>query len=45
MQVTGAAYHKPRAARALEAVVAMPVVAADGGAPNRFKANERSLNG
>jgi hypothetical protein len=45
MQVTGATYHRPRAARALEAVVAMPVVAADGGAPNRFKANERSLNG
>jgi hypothetical protein len=45
MQVSGAAYHKPRAARTLEAVVAVPVVAADGGAPNRFKANERSLNG
>jgi hypothetical protein len=38
------AYHKPRAARAIEATVAMPVVAAAAGAPNRFKANERKLN-
>jgi hypothetical protein len=38
------AYHKPHAARALEAVVAASVLAAATGALNRFKANERRLN-
>lgn len=45
MQVTGATYHKPRAARAMPVVVAAVVVPAAGGALNRFRANERSLNG
>jgi hypothetical protein len=44
-RATAVTYHKPRAARALEAVVAAPVVAAAGGALNRFKANDRRLNG
>jgi hypothetical protein len=42
---TAVAYHKPRAARALEAIVAAPIVTAGGGALNRFKANGRRLNG
>jgi hypothetical protein len=41
---TAVAYHKPRAARAIEAVVAASVAAAAGGALNRFKVNERRLN-
>lgn len=44
-RATAVAYHKPRAARALEAVVAVPVVAAPGGALNRLNANQRRLNG
>jgi hypothetical protein len=44
-RATAVTYHKPRAARAFEAVVAAPVVAAAGGALNRFKANDRRLNG
>jgi hypothetical protein len=42
---TSVSYHKPRAARALPAVVATPVAAAAAGALNRFKANQRRLNG
>jgi len=42
---TAVAYHKPRAARALEAIVAVPVAPAASGVLNRFKANERRLNG
>ena len=42
---TAVGYHKPRAARALEAVVAVPVAAAASGVLNRFKANDRRLNG
>jgi len=41
---TAVAYHKPRAARALEAVVAAPVASAAGGALNRFGLNARRLN-
>jgi len=44
-RATAVAYHKPRAARALEAVVAAPVAAAAGGALNRLNANQRRLNG
>ena len=44
-RATAVAYHKPRAARALEAVVAVPVVAAAGGALNRLNANQGRLNG
>jgi hypothetical protein len=42
---TAVVYHKPRAARALEAATAVDVVAPTGGAFNRFKGNERQLNG
>ncbi len=42
---TAAVYHKPRAARALEAATAVNVVAPTGGAFNRFKGNEGKLNG
>ena len=38
MQVPGATYHKPRAARALEAVVAVPVM------PDRLMANAGRFN-
>ena len=42
---TAALYHKPRAARAVEVATAVDVVAPAGGALNRFKCNERKLNG
>jgi hypothetical protein len=42
---TAAVYHKPRAARAVEVVTAVEVVASAGGALNRFALNERRLNG
>ena len=44
-RATAVAYHKPRAARALEAIVAVPVVSTESGAMNRFKLNERKVNG
>jgi hypothetical protein len=44
-KATAVAYHKPRAARAMEAALAVPVVAAAKSALNRFKANERKING
>jgi hypothetical protein len=40
---TAAAYHKPRAARAVEVATAVDVVAPANGALNRFKLNERKL--
>lgn len=43
-RATAVVYHKPRAARALEAEIAVPVVAVASGALNRFKANVRRLN-
>jgi len=42
---TAVAYHKPRAARAREAVVTVPVAPAAGGTLNRFRLNARRLNG
>jgi hypothetical protein len=45
MQVTGATYYKPLAARAIESVIAVPVGAVAGGALNRFEANTRKCNG
>ena len=45
MQVTGATYYKPLAARAMESVIAVPVGAVSGGALNRFEANTRKFNG
>lgn len=44
-RATSAVYHKPRAARAVEAARAVDVVAPAGGALNRFKLNTRKLNG
>jgi hypothetical protein len=44
-RATAVAYHKPRAARALEATVAVPVESTASGAINRFKLNEGKLNG
>lgn len=44
-QATAVAYHKPRAARAVEVAKAVDVVAPAGGALNRFNLNERKLNG
>ncbi|MCX6621253.1 MAG: hypothetical protein NTY38_09260, partial [Acidobacteria bacterium] len=44
-RTTAVAYHKPHAARALEANVAVPVVSTESGAMNRFKSNEGKLNG
>ena len=41
----GAVYHKPRAARAVETATAVDVIAPAAGALNRFKLNERKLNG
>ena len=38
-------YHKPRAARAVEVATAVEVASPAGGAMNRFKLNERKLNG
>jgi hypothetical protein len=42
---TAAVYRKPRAARAAESATAVDVVVPTGGALNRFKGNERQLNG
>jgi hypothetical protein len=42
---TATVYHKPRAARAVEAPKAVVAVAPAGGALNRFKLNERKANG
>jgi len=42
---TAVAYHKPRAARARDAVVAVPVTPAAGGTLNRLRLNARRLNG
>jgi len=44
-RATAVTYHKPRAARALEATVAVPVTAAASGAMNRFHLNGRKFNG
>jgi hypothetical protein len=44
-QATGAVYHKPRAARAVETATAVDVIVPAAGALNRFKLNERKLNG
>jgi hypothetical protein len=44
-RATAVAYHKPRAARALEAIVAVPVAAGASGAMNRFNLSARRLNG
>ncbi|MCC6391833.1 MAG: hypothetical protein IT167_14630 [Bryobacterales bacterium] len=44
-RATSATYHKPRAARAVEVARAVDIVAPAGGALNRFKLNERKLNG
>jgi hypothetical protein len=41
---TAVAYHKPRAARALEVALVAPVVPAGSGTLNRFRCNERRLN-
>jgi hypothetical protein len=41
---TSVSYHKPRAARALAAVVAKPVALPSAGALNRFRSNTRRLN-
>jgi hypothetical protein len=41
---TSVSYHKPRAARALPAVVARPVALPAAGGLNRFRANTRRLN-
>ena len=42
---TAAAYHKPRAARAVEVATAVEVTMPAGGALNRFMLNKRALNG
>jgi hypothetical protein len=42
---TATVYHKPRAARAAEVARVVDVVAPAGGALNRFRLNERKLNG
>jgi hypothetical protein len=42
---TATVYHKPRAARALEVARVVEIVTPAGGALNRFKLNERKLNG
>ncbi|MCL4486934.1 MAG: hypothetical protein M1570_02230, partial [Chloroflexi bacterium] len=42
---TASVYHKPRVARAMEAQKAVVVIAPSAGALNRFKLNERKLNG
>jgi NADH-quinone oxidoreductase subunit G len=44
-QATAVTYHKPRAARALEATAAVPVASTISRAMNRFKSNEERLNG
>jgi hypothetical protein len=45
VQAVSAAYHKPRAARAPEVARVVEIVTPAGGALNRFKLNERKLNG
>ena len=45
VQAVSAAYHKPRAARAPEVARVLEIVTPTGGALNRFKLNERKLNG
>ena len=42
---TAAVYHKPRAARAVEAATAVEVAVPAAGALNRFMLNKRALNG
>jgi hypothetical protein len=44
MQVTGASYHKPRAARAVEAPTAIAVAPVVSGALNQFRGNARKCN-
>ncbi len=44
VQVSNAQYFKPNAARAVEMVVAQPVLPVAGGALNRFRANTRRCN-
>jgi hypothetical protein len=43
-RATSTAYHKPRAARAIEPVISKPVAMIEGGALNRQKLNRRVLN-
>ena len=43
LQVSNAQYFKPKAARAIESVVAQPLVLAAGGALNQFRANTRGF--
>jgi hypothetical protein len=45
VQAVSAAYHKPRAARAPEVARVVEIVTPAGGALNRFKLNERKLDG
>ncbi len=44
VQVSNAQYFKPKAARALEMVIAEPVLAVAGGAFNQFRANTRACD-
>jgi hypothetical protein len=44
MQVTGATYHKPRAARAIESPIAIAVAPVLSGALNQFRTNTRKCN-
>jgi len=44
VQVSNAQYFKPKAARAVEMVIAEPVLPAAGGALNQFRANTRTCN-
>jgi len=44
MQVTGATYHKPRAARAVETPIAIAVAPVVSGALNQFRANTRKCH-
>jgi hypothetical protein len=44
IQVSNAQYFKPNAARAVEMVIAQPVLPVAGGALNRFRANTRRCN-
>ena len=43
-RATAVGYHKPRAARTVEPVIATALVAVPGGALNRFTLNQRKLN-
>ena len=45
VQGVSVSYHKPRAARALEVARVVEIVTPAGGALNRFKLNERKLDG